>query len=743
MDGGADDSDDADLDGADPGGAAFDSDGPDTWESAGGNDADGDGPANDDPANEELVDPDGSATGDDPGDAGAGTATVSVRNVGGIRETTVELAPGVTVLAGRNATNRTSFLRALRAVLGGDATPLRRGADTGSVELTVGGETYTRHLERTDGGVVASGDPYLDDPVPAETYAVLLEDNDVRRAVRAGGDLADVVMRPVDTDAVEAEIERLTAEKRRVDDELRELDGVDGERAELAGERRRLESEIDDLESELADLEDRIEAADASLADGIERDERLEARLDELREARTELESVIDDLDAERDTLAAVERERDEIEEDLAAVSPVDEAEIEALAEDVGTLRERKRRLDGDVSALQGIVRFNEQQLEAGRLDELAGIDRDDLARDEGGRDGAAGDGDGDGENDARAGDAIGSTAEGDEGGHVTDRLSGTERVTCWTCGSTVDRGAIEGTLDRLRDLRERTLARRRDLTERIDRLDARRERLEQRRARRADLRAERDRVKSELQRREERIGDLERRRRELNERVQELEAAVEDLRTDDYADLLDLHRRANERQVELEQRRSDLAAVESELAALDERREERDRLQARREELQSELVECRTRLDRTAAEAVETFNEHADALVDALDYGNVARVRLTRTTGTDRSGADVGTFDLRVVRDGETGVFEDSPTNLSESEREVVGLVLALAGYLVHDVHRECPFLLLDSLEAIDAERIADLVDYFADYAEYLVVALLSEDAAAVETAHDRVTGI
>ncbi|WP_436930351.1 archaea-specific SMC-related protein [Halosimplex halobium] len=738
MDGGADDSDDADLDGADPDGAAFDSGGPGARESAGGNDADCDGPA-DDPANEELVDRDGSATGDGPGDdPGAGTATVSVRNVGGIRETTVALDRGVTVLAGRNATNRTSFLRAVRAVLGGDATPLRRGADTGSVELSLGGETYTRHLERTDGGVVASGDPYLDDPVPAETYAVLLEDNDARRAVRAGGDLADVVMRPVDTDAVEAEIERLTAEKRRVDEELRELDGVDDERAELAGERRRLEGEIDELESELADLEDRIEAADASLADGIERDERLEARLDELREARTELESVIEDLNAERDTLAAVERERDEIEADLAGVSPVDEAEIEALAEDVGALRERKRRLDGDVSALQGIVRFNEQQLEEGRLDELAGVDRDELAQGGEPRDGDGGEGSG-----GQVDDSVGSPVEGDEEGHLTDQLSGAERVTCWTCGSTVDRAAIEGTLDRLRDLRERTLARRRDLTERIDRLDARRERLEERRSRRADLRTERDRVESELQRREGRIGDLERRRRELNERVQELEAAVEDLRTDDYADLLDLHRRANERQVELEQRRSDLAAVESELAALDECREERDRLEARREELQSDLVECRTRLDRTAAEAVETFNEHADALVDALDYGNVARVRLTRTTGTDRSGADVGTFELRVVRDGEAGGFEDSPANLSESEREVVGLVLALAGYLVHDVHRQCPFLLLDSLEAIDAERIADLVDYFADYADYLVVALLEEDAAAVETAHDRVTGI
>jgi hypothetical protein len=48
-----------------------------------------------------------------------------------------------------------------------------------------------------------------------------------------------------------------------------------------------------------------------------------------------------------------------------------------------------------------------------------------------------------------------------------------------------------------------------------------------------------------------------------------------------------------------------------------------------------------------------------------------------------------------------------------------------------------------LDSLEAIDAGRIADLVAYFADYAEYLVVALLEEDAQALDTDYHRITGI
>jgi len=52
-------------------------------------------------------------------------------------------------------------------------------------------------------------------------------------------------------------------------------------------------------------------------------------------------------------------------------------------------------------------------------------------------------------------------------------------------------------------------------------------------------------------------------------------------------------------------------------------------------------------------------------------------------------------------------------------------------------------PFILFDSLEAIDAERIAALIDYVREYADYLVVALLPEDAAALDDDYRRVTDI
>lgn len=96
---------------------------------------------------------------------------------------------------------------------------------------------------------------------------------------------------------------------------------------------------------------------------------------------------------------------------------------------------------------------------------------------------------------------------------------------------------------------------------------------------------------------------------------------------------------------------------------------------------------------------------------------------------------------EVELVIDGVT--YEDSVAHLSESEREVVGIVFALAGYLVHEVYDTVPIMLLDSLEAIDSERIALLVDYLDDFSPTIVAALLPGDGAALDDSYNRVEDI
>lgn len=159
-----------------------------------------------------------------------------------------------------------------------------------------------------------------------------------------------------------------------------------------------------------------------------------------------------------------------------------------------------------------------------------------------------------------------------------------------------------------------------------------------------------------------------------------------------------------------------------------DELRDELQRLKdkineqgAEREEVQNKVEELRTKVERTERQAVEAFNEHMGMLLDLLGYQNLERVWLERTETEQRDGrknVSKAVFKLHVVRSTESGAtYEDMVGHLSESEREVTGLVFALAGYLVHDVHEVVPFMLLDLLEAIDSERIAKLIDYFGDY--------------------------
>ena len=127
--------------------------------------------------------------------------------------------------------------------------------------------------------------------------------------------------------------------------------------------------------------------------------------------------------------------------------------------------------------------------------------------------------------------------------------------------------------------------------------------------------------------------------------------------------------------------------------------------------------------------------------------YGNVGQISIDRTSREVRERrrkVSRTSFDLQIVRSTDDGAaYEDTIDHLSESEQEVTGFVFALAGYLVHDVYETVPFMLLDSLEAIDSKRTTTLVEYFESYVSYLVVALLDEDAQAIEGDHGVVTEI
>jgi DNA repair exonuclease SbcCD ATPase subunit len=637
------------------------------------------------------------------------TLALDVENIGGIDEASVELSNGVTILEGNNATNRTSFLQAVMAAMGSDRFNLKGDADHGRVRLTLGDTVVEREFNRRNGVVDSAGEGYLDDPELANLFAFLLEGNEARRAVARGDDLREIITRPIDTDEINAEIERLQAERRQVDEQIDRIEERERDLVDLEQRKTRLETEVEERRQRLAELEVEIDEADADLETEREEQAQIDERLDELKELRSELDDIRFEIETTEETIESLRTERDEkrdAQDDLTVDSDADVAE---LRDDLDDLRERKRRANAQVNELQSIVQFNEDML-GGTDSEIA-----DVLRDE-------------------------SDEETD--GALTDQLlKGEESVVCWTCGSEVPRADVESTLDKLRSFRQEKLSERQSIQREIDETNERISELEraQRELERIDRRLAE--IDDDVERKRSRIEDLEARRDEVHDEIEALEAAVERERTADYGEVLDLHKQANAVELELEQKEDALASVEDEIGEIESLLADREEYEERREQLTEQLRELRNRIDRLEANAVEEFNTHMEEVLDILEYENIARIwieRVERETRQGRRKVTENHFELHIVRESESGhTYEGAIDTLSESEREVVGLVFALAGYLVHDLHETVPVMVLDSLEAIDSDRIARLIAYFTDYPEFLVVALLPEDANAVDVDH------
>lgn len=624
--------------------------------------------------------------------------SVDVTNIGGISNTSVDLERGITALVGPNATNRTSLVQAIAGALGTDCVSLKGDAREGSVTLQVGDEMYTRNLHKENGDVATDGDPYLEEPELAELYAVLLESNEIRRAIRHGGDLRDLLMRPVDPDEIDDRIADLVADRREVDAELDRLGTLEETQTELVTKRDRIATELANVEDNLAEKRATLEEMD----DGETEESELAEIRGTLREVGADLEEVERELEIERESLETLHETRATLESELASLSAPNQDRIATLEDRIEELREQKRTLESVIHELQGVIRFNDDRLEESDRKFMTALDGTDRP--------------------------------------VTAELDPSERtVTCWTCGTEVQEDSIAEMVDRLQEIRREQSEMRHRIEEEIADLTDELEALESAREQRSHLESRLTDVREDIETRESTVGRLRDRRDALSSQVVDLEADLESRQQSQQDTLLSLQAAVTQLGVERDRTADRLGDVESELADVESELERREDLESRRAEITAELTDLRTRIDSLESEAVDAFNTHMEAIRERLGYNNVDRIWIERTqreVAESRQDVTETIFQLHVVRGSADGIYEDRLEHLSESERELVGLVVALAGYLVHDVHESVPFMMLDSLEMINGERLVDLVDYLAEFVPYLVVVLLPEHAAVFDDA-------
>jgi chromosome segregation ATPase len=590
--------------------------------------------------------------------------TLDVENIGGIDDMTVTFEDGVTLVQGPNATNKTSLLQSVLFALGVSSIPIKSDAESARVELTIGDRTVERTARRTGEGVTTAGETWVtdeDDRVLLERFAALLETNPLRAAVSREGDIESLLKEPMNIDALEAERAGKMERKRQAEARLDELADVDDRLDEHEQKQETKRERETELEARLEELEAEREATDDGEDEALAE---LRERRADRRSERADCQAQVDRLE---DAVDRLETRREEIASDIeAAEAAVEEADIESLKAERAEIRDELEDVEARLDILQSVLTANREMLGS----EFTGI-------------------------------------LGYEAGLAGDQF------TCWACGGDAERDDFEATVEELAELIERDKRTLREREPELEELDERIEAARRARSRRQELVGTRREVEQQLS---ERRDSLEQQRTRLEELRTEL---------DEIDDEIAAHETAaadadNEVAEELESTRVDLRSLRRELDRLEREREELREQRREREEtaervaaLEEEIATLTDRIENLEGELRENFNAAMDDLLNALDFERIERVWLD------------GNFDLVIARQVEGSVRADSVEHLAESEREMIGLVLGLAGYVTYDVDEVSPVLALDSLGAFDGERTERLVDYFADRTDVLLAAV------------------
>ncbi|QZA88267.1 AAA family ATPase [Salinarchaeum sp. IM2453] len=618
----------------------------------------------------------------------SGPLSVDVTNIGGIDQCSIILKPGVNVLVGRNATNRTSFLHAVASGLGGNKPNLKSDATEGLVTLKADNQQYARQQYRRNDTIHVEGNGYTTKSSLVDLFVATLEENPVRSAARRGDNLREIIMDPIDTEQINRRIRDLRRNKSDLESQQQKVTQRRSQLPKLEERRQKLKSELESIDQQIESHRTELSEyqSDLDQTDNTELVNRLENRRQQLNQAKDRLEV----LEAE---LKALNEKRDSLLEDEESLSGRSQGDLDQVQRDLRSLRQKKRELEGTISDLTTIVDFNDNLIE-------------------------------------------GETELPDEvhpSDTTLDQLAPEEDrpVYCWTCGSETTIGSIKSQLQSLRQIVQEKRDDRTSIEQQINELQAEEKEIRKAIDKQQSIENNIDQTTRKIREKENQVDQTRDRITALKDEVATLEKQVADVEAVNEDAALEIHEKISELQYQRGQVEENLQRVEediNEIEALPDEEEILDQIG----QIQDQLEDERARIRDIENEVVEEFNNHMDVILELLDYQNIERVWIERHV---RDAEDTSsTFELHIVRTDASGAgYEDSIENLSESEREVIGLILALAGFLAHEVYKDVPFILLDSLEAIDATRITNLVEYFAKYTEYLIVALLPEDAGDI----------
>ncbi len=476
-----------------------------------------------------------------------------------------------------------------------------------------------------------------------------------------------------------------------------EISDLEDDRQSLSAEIEELEADIDDARDRKADAADRVrsleadvERAESALESTESRTDELEAELETLREERESVDEEMADLDAEIDALdaeiAEQEAEIEAIEAELA------DSRIPELSERADGIRAEIAELEDRTGSLDG--RLNELELEKEYAENAV--------------------------------DELHDTVEEAQNrkAEAEDAIADHEDAIA----------AKEGTLETKRE----AIA---DLEEELTELKGERETL------REDIREatrERDEQSSLVDDAESRLDDLSDRRDRLAWEIDELESQVGAYDPEEIPDLDEVESRIEELEASME------ALEPVNMLAIDEYDEveaELDQLRERRDVLVDERDGIAERIESYEAEKKATFMDTFESI-----NGHFREIfsRLSAGSGELLLENPEDPFEEGLTMKAQPA---DKPVQRLDAMSGGEKSLTALSFIFAIQRHNPAPFYALDEidafLDAVNAERVGDMIEELATEAQFVVVghrsALLerSDRAIGVTMQGDNVSAV
>lgn len=590
---------------------------------------------------------------------------LTLTNISGIRSGSTEVEEGLNVIQASNFRGKSSLIAALRTAIGATGQygehPLTEGTEAGSVTLETEKDKHTVKLERASPKVVKrTGNPSLSDEtdqVCARLFACLDEENPIRRAVRNGDELTDLLQAPLNIEDIDAQIDDLTEKKGEIERQITE--------AERAGEQLpAVQETVTSLETELEELRTRRQ----ELTDEETNKERIEELSDKISVKSGKLTTITNDISRiERE----IERKQDQVARKEDEVAELDIPEEIDHSRDLEAMRDDIATLSRQIELVEDLHRANQNVLDAGEVDMVTDVER---------------------------------SIAGDE-------------AMCWVCGQATTKADIDDHISNLQSTTARLREEKGEIESELEAVEKRQKEIQKARQRKERLDREIQQLNAEM---DEKEGILENKR----QREETLEAEITALRAeldeaeDEYNEAL------TDVKTDIHTTETTLGNEREKLESLEEQYNELDELEDRRDEIQSRLTGLRNRKKNTQEDLKERFNAIIGDIIEEFQPGfSSARLVLK----TDERG-EVEAIDLEIARDVDNKGQRTSVDALSEGEVELIGLVVALAGYHAFDVESKAPCILIDGISQLAAEHLRTVATYLDEMIDVLVTTAYPE---------------